>query len=394
MEFYAKTTNIDGEKILNSTDEPETIRQHTDNLIKELELLEKIYGNDLEKNKNINWQSIKKLLIYAALYHDIGKVYTPFQNIILESIGRKQLKTEFDYKDIKHEQLSPLFVPIRKLELNKDERDMLIQAIYYHHERQYKELDRNLIKMIIEEDLKPKIEEIKKEMNIEIDEKLNILNLKDLSETNRIGKNKSFLNSFHMLKGLLHKLDHSASAHINIENEVEESMQKCTLKMMKNNGYSLNNLQEFCINNQEENIIIIGSTGIGKTEGALLWSGNSKMFFTLPLRISINAIFDRIRDNIKFKDVGLLHSTAVDYMETVLSNEEFANVVDIYEQSKNLSMKITTCTIDQLFPFVFMYKGYEKILATLAYSKIVIDEIQAYSPHIVAILLKGIDCKI
>ena len=52
--------------------------------------------------------------------------------------------------------------------------------------------------------------------------------------------------------------------------------------------------------------------------------------------------------------------------------------------------KITTCTIDQIFPFVFKYRGYEKIYATLSYSKTVIDEIQAYSPEIVAVILKGL----
>ena len=70
--------------------------------------------------------------------------------------------------------------------------------------------------------------------------------------------------------------------------------------------------------------------------------------------------------------------------------QEFENQEEIYEQTRNLYYKITTCTIDQIFPFVFKYKGYEKIYATLGYSKIIIDEIQAYSPEIVAIILKGI----
>lgn len=125
----------------------------------------------------------------------------------------------------------------------------------------------------------------------------------------------------------------------------------------------------------------------GKTEAALLWSKNSKTFFTLPIRISINAIFDRIYEEIGYTDVGLLHSTALDYLE---EKEEFSMEMQIYEQSKNLVQKITTCTIDQIFPFVFKYRGYEKIYATLSYSKIIIDEIQGYSPEIVAIIIKGL----
>ena len=149
----------------------------------------------------------------------------------------------------------------------------------------------------------------------------------------------------------------------------------------------MNKLQIFSNENKDKNILVIGSTGIGKTESALIWSSNSKLFFTLPLRVSINAIYDRIYDNINYHHVGLLHSTAIDYLE---NKEEFELDENILTEIKNMYYKITTCTIDQLFPFVFKYKGYEKIFATLSYSKIIIDEIQAYSPEIVAIILKGL----
>ena len=155
---------------------------------------------------------------------------------------------------------------------------------------------------------------------------------------------------------------------------------------MKKQGYTLNDLQKFTKENKDKNIIVIGSTGIGKTEGALLWSNAEKTFFTLPLRISINAIYDRIKETIKYDHIGLLHSTAVDYLDK--KNEE--NELEKIDQARNLYEKITTCTIDQIFPFVFKYRGYEKIYATLSYSKVIIDEIQAYSPEIVAVVLKGL----
>lgn len=131
----------------------------------------------------------------------------------------------------------------------------------------------------------------------------------------------------------------------------------------------------------------MGLQEFGKTEAALIWSKSSKTFFTLPIRISINAIFDRIYEEIGYIDVGLLHSTALDYLE---EKQEFSMEMQTYEQSKNLVQKITTCTIDQIFPFVFKYRGYEKVYATLSYSKIIIDEIQGYSPEIVAIIIKGL----
>ena len=155
---------------------------------------------------------------------------------------------------------------------------------------------------------------------------------------------------------------------------------------MNNQNFKLNDLQQFAKINHNKNVIVIGSTGMGKTEAALLWSNHDKTFFTLPLRISINAIYDRIKETIEYEHVGLLHSTAIDYLDDKNEENEFEKI----EQARNLYEKITTCTIDQIFPFVFKYRGYEKIYATLSYSKVVIDEIQAYSPEIVAVILKGL----
>ena len=47
--------------------------------------------------------------------------------------------------------------------------------------------------------------------------------------------------------------------------------------------------------------------------------------------------------------------------------------------------------MDQLFNFVFKYQGYELKLTTLSYSRIVIDEIQMYSPDLLAYLIYGLE---
>ena len=58
---------------------------------------------------------------------------------------------------------------------------------------------------------------------------------------------------------------------------------------------SWNELQIYMKENSEKNIILVAQTGMGKTEGALLWIGNNKGFFTLPLRTAINEIYKRIK---------------------------------------------------------------------------------------------------
>ena len=51
---------------------------------------------------------------------------------------------------------------------------------------------------------------------------------------------------------------------------------------------------------------------MGKTEAALLWLGNHKGFFVLPLRTAINAMYKRIETEIirgkKEESLALLHS--------------------------------------------------------------------------------------
>ncbi|WP_242851189.1 hypothetical protein [Clostridium novyi] len=102
-----------------------------------------------------------------------------------------------------------------------------------------------------------------------------------------------------MTKGLLNKIDYSASADIEVEIKNEDLFEK-TSEFLKKGGFKPNKLQEYMINHQDDNNIIRASTGIGKTEAALFWIGNNKGFFTLPLKVSINAIFDRIIEKINF----------------------------------------------------------------------------------------------
>lgn len=368
----------------------ETIQEHTNKLLENLEILKQTYGKEIIKQEKIQIEEKRfwEILKIICTYHDIGKIFTPFQNLIREKMKLEKLPTEFNYESIKHEQLSPLFIPIEKLKLNVEEKKLVYQAIYYHHERQKDDVDSKLVEEIIKKDFYPRIEEIKKELEIEIEENLSSFYLTKVGSNKRIKDGDTYYREYCLLKGLLNRIDHSSSGNLIIEDSTKEKISDYTMQFMKEKKHQLYKLQEFARTNKDENILLIGSTGMGKTEAALLWSNNSKAFFTLPIRTSINAIYDRINENIGYEHVGLLHSTALDYLE---EKQEIEMEDSIYEQSKNLCQKITTCTIDQLFPFIFKYKGYEKIYATLSYSKIIIDEIQAYSPEIVAILIKGLE---
>lgn len=378
-------------KALAKTKDEETIVGHTEELIKNYKLLKKYYPNI----KNLDWDLLK----LACIYHDMGKLNTKFQNKLMSKLNYPLLEDELEnIHEIPHGYLSPAFLDLESIqdEYESDDLKILCQSIFYHHNRE-KPDNPDDIKRIIKEDLSKYINEFSYERIGKITE-LNTKYWKHVKrrlpnqeieddedeEEKRNITNKKFI----MTKGLLNKIDYAASSGVPIEYKNDE-LEERTNNFFTNMKSEPNKLQKFMRENRDNNVIAIASTGIGKTEGALLWIGNNKGFFTLPLRVSLNAIYDRLKEKIKFdKDkLGLLHSeSATEYMKR---SEGYIDKEHL-DETKQLSKALTVCTLDQLLDFVFKCEGFELKLATLSYSKLVIDEIQMYSSDMLAYLLVGL----
>ena len=208
------------------------------------------------------------------------------------------------------------------------------------------------------------------------------------------------------LLGLLIKCDHSASGGYEIEypNDFLEDALNNLLSEFKEKDKSAdwNNMQKFCKENSDKNIIAIADTGMGKTEGGFLWGGNNKIFFVLPLRTAINAMYKRfdeviIKGENKKERLGLLHSNSLEYYlnnkkELIIDDkdEKEMDILEYNKRGKHLSLPVTICTPDQIFNFILKYKGYESKLATLSYSKIILDEMQMYDASLLAAVIFGI----
>ncbi|MFA1821702.1 CRISPR-associated helicase Cas3' [Virgibacillus oceani] len=367
--------------------EVETLWEHTNELLERYKVLKEAYFDHLPDGKA--W----KLLYISALYHDLGKVNNHFQNRMSKLLKLDNRSEPSEFGHIPHNYLSPFFVPIDSLNLSKNERKVLIQAIAFHHERNVQP-EKPLLTNIYHKELLNHFPKIKEEMNIKLelpDTNQSVTRITKAMER-RIkevqGKEEDYY-LYILVKGLLHRLDHAASAHVPIEIDSDIKIAEITNNYMANKfgPNSLRELQNFTYQNQDKNLIIVAQTGMGKTEASLLWAGSSKTFFTLPIRVSLNALYDRVYEEMGYSQVGLLHCSSAAHLDK--KGDENWEV--IFDQSKHLSNKLLFTTIDQILKFPFKFKGYEKFFATMAYSKVIIDEIQAYDPWITAVILRAIE---
>ena len=354
-----------------------TIQQHINDLLTHLETL-KTMGY-------IDSDDLYELVKQACYYHDIGKVTERFQQRVLA-----KEKQYFDPdREIPHNVLSVYFVNEDQVQKIKghDKRDYarVCFAVMYHHDYC------DPIKTILEREdtIKENLADVKNEI-FKLSQKFytQLAMVKDIEDIRAV-----------KIKGYLHKCDYSASGNYMIEyphDFLEQGLENCMRKWQrKNPNVEWNSLQRFCMEKQNQNIIAIAQTGMGKTEGGLWWIGNHKGYFVLPLRTAINAIYDRVCEDILENEnlsekVSLLHSESLEYYvkKNVGTDEEIFQ----YEQrGKAFSIPLSISTMDQLFNFVFKYQGYELKLTTLSYSRIVIDEIQMYSPDLLAYLIYGME---
>ncbi|MEG1424779.1 MAG: CRISPR-associated helicase Cas3' [Peptostreptococcaceae bacterium] len=349
-----------------------TIKQHTIELLEVLELLLQLGYIEDEK--------IYKLVEKACIYHDLGKLNEEFQRRV------KKKKIRFnESKEVAHNVLSLYFIDDKVFD-NTEDYLKVAHSVINHHDYC------NTLETINNK------EEIIK----------NLVEPFEICKVKRSTRNKLASvvedNESIKIKGYLHKCDYNASSG-NVAEYPNDFLNKSLEELMKrwqedNKDSNWNELQKFCMENKDENIMAIAQTGMGKTEAGLLWIGNTKGFFVLPLRTAINAIYNRVRkDILKNKDintrVAILHSSSLEYYINTLNKDtdekEEIDLINYQDLGKQLSIPLNISTMDQLFDFVYKYQGYELKLTTLSYSKIVIDEIQMYGPDLLAYLICGLE---
>ena len=347
----------------------ETIREHTDKLIKQAKLLNQL--------GYISSKTIYSDLLCACEYHDYGKGNSEFQKRIVRNYRFNS------YKEVPHSVLSVFFVDENKC---NDYAGVCFAVLYHHYHSDspshilYQEEDlirKYLCEMIGDYDVYDDIDDCADDIG-------ELFSFKTSDEKKKCAV---------LLKGFLHKCDYSASANIICERP-NDFLVESLHRWQSEKTIEFNALQKFCNENSDSNIIVTAPTGMGKTEAGLMWCGNNKCFFVLPLKTAINAMYDRIKklsgDSYKNR-VAIIHSDMKSkYMAETLKNDGEEFDFDYFTRSRQMSLPITVCTPDQIFDFVLKYPGYEYKLATASYSKFIIDEIQMYSPDLLAAIIYAI----
>lgn len=221
-------------------------------------------------------------------------------------------------------------------------------------------------------------------------------------------EDNSDLYDFFVFLGALRRCDYAASANTSVELQIKTSDLYSGLEKKirdKIGGISTASLwQEELINRlpTKQNIVLIAPTGSGKTEFALLWASKKgkKLIYTLPLRVALNDLYWRLGNIEKgyFDNayLNILHSTSfIEYIKVQDEGKEGRyGMVDIeikHNAAKLFSSPILLTTPDQVFLTSLKYYSCDKLINIYPLSTVVIDEVQAYKPEMVAIILKTID---
>ena len=145
-------------------------------------------------------------------------------------------------------------------------------------------------------------------------------------------------------------------------------------------------------------MVALAPTGSGKTEASWLWAlgqverGHArKVIILLPTMVTANSIHDRLCSF--FKDhgheVGLVHSTS-DLVRQRRTGDDEADRADVradHLSETHLFRPVTVGTVDQLLVPLFHAGRWAMKTMAAADSAIVIDEIHAYEPHTLGLVV-------
>lgn len=149
------------------------------------------------------------------------------------------------------------------------------------------------------------------------------------------------------------------------------------------------------------NVVLAAPTGSGKTEAGFLWTfqqtrqrkGKGILVYLLPFQASMNAMKKRLTETLG-AEVALLHSRALQalYRELTETGEKTTEAEKTAKHLNELGrlyrQPVWVASPYQLLKTAFKLPGYEILCAVLLGATIILDEVHAYEPDRLGMILE------
>ena len=322
----------------------------------------------------------------GAILHDIGKVSSLFQQTLNKNFQRPP---GFVFR---HEIASLFFVSL----LSPDEKSPIIDMIVGHHKSIYLDAGGKGILDLVEND-QDCLNRHLKGFEIWSKDALSILSSfgfqveqitvkqaeANFNEVVDYCESKGYGYSIWM--GVLIAADHLASAISGYsESLLKRLFVQPDLSYYQTRKSDLYPLSLVSSDDCRLHTIVTAPTGAGKTD-FLLRRCKGRVFYTLPFQASINAMYERIKEDLKntLADVRLLHAASSLKLENGKLEEKVLQ--------RHIGASVKVLTPHQMASLVFAVKGYEAMIVDLKGCDVILDEIHTYSEITQAIVLKIVE---
>ena len=290
----------------------------------------------------------------------------------------------------RHEIASLFFLSI----LEEGEREVAVEMIAAHHKSIYKDIHE--LGLLDLEDMEDCFGIHSKDFTSWVPDALGILSSLGLAvheitlyeaENNynyALSYCEKIGSGFSVWKGILMGADHLASA---LGDRTKDEIGKLfilpdlSFYCRQNSLYPLSLSK---VDDARKHTLVTAPTGAGKTD-FLLRRCKGRIFYTLPFQASINAMYDRLKSDLKDTNaqIHLLHAASNLKLEQGKWEERI--------MQKHIGASIKVMTPHQMASIVYGVKGYEAMLADLYRCDVILDEIHTYSSEIQAIVLRIIE---
>ncbi|MDA3818559.1 MAG: CRISPR-associated helicase Cas3' [Prolixibacteraceae bacterium] len=323
----------------------------------------------------------------GAILHDIGKASTVFQKRLDD--------TKIPTTPFRHEIASCFFLSL----FNEALHPQLIEMVIAHHKSVLHDTrDKGILDL--EENRGDTFELHIKDWEAWKDDALTILQSfgiekRDISKE-EAEDNFNFVveycektvreRGFSQWRGLLMASDHFASALSDNTDEYLNRTFAIPNLQFFNRQHSLYPLSLKDTNSNKRHTMVVACTGAGKTD-FLFRRCKGRVFYTLPFQASINAMYKRVKKDLKHDnpelDIRLLHAASSIVLEGSKKEEKIIQ--------GHVGSSIKVLTPHQIAAIAFGTNGYEAMIMDIKGCDVILDEIHTYTDVTRSIVLKIIE---